>query len=470
MYVYLCFDVEDLVHPDSDDAPRDIANVLSDDGIVASMCVVGEKARLWERRGRRDVVASVAKHDVSLHTNRHSMHPTVAEYLADKGWEEGVEEALRREGPGAGDLARIFGAYPSTWGTSGSSWAPQIPAATRRLGIPSNIYSHVTLDRASAYWFAGQLCYPNGIGLRSGEDACCDNVQFEKQLPELLQEIESLARAGKPCVLLFGGHPTRFMYTQFWDAINYDRGHNTEPGEYRWAPRRDDSAYAMGIRNLRRMVQAVRELPRVRMTSVRSLNGRFLPQSGPVEWHELSRLAGLAANGQRIHVDEPMASPAQALDLLCRAQMRLAEGMPAPAFIPSRRVLGPVESCPALHRTLTLTAAQAMGVSRAIVGHVDATSHLPSYAEVDGFRVGPGPLLVGLARWYCSMRGGRVTPRLTLRPGPEEPAVAPRLAEEQIYQSLPGWPPHRPDLCLDQLALHLRLQTWSLKPAVLAAI
>jgi len=39
MFVYVAFDVEDLVHPDSDDIPRDIADLLADDGIVASMCV-----------------------------------------------------------------------------------------------------------------------------------------------------------------------------------------------------------------------------------------------------------------------------------------------------------------------------------------------------------------------------------------------------------------------------------------------
>ena len=219
------------------------------------------------------------------------MHPTVSEYLEDNGWEDGVDEALRREAPGATDLARIFGAYPSTWGTSGSSWGPQIPAATHRLGIPSNIYAHVSLDRVGAWWFAGQLCYPNGVGLRSGEDACCDDARFEKQLPELLQEIESLARAGTSCVLLFGGHPTRFMYTQFWDAINYSKGRNPDPEDYRSAPRREACDYATGIRNLRRMVRAVRDLPGVEMTSVRALNGQFLPECGPVSWQELSELA-----------------------------------------------------------------------------------------------------------------------------------------------------------------------------------
>ena len=78
MYVYVCFDIEDLVHPGADDVALDIAGMLADDGIVASMCVVGEKARLWERRDRQDVIAAVGQHDVGLHTDLHSVHPTVS--------------------------------------------------------------------------------------------------------------------------------------------------------------------------------------------------------------------------------------------------------------------------------------------------------------------------------------------------------------------------------------------------------
>jgi len=177
------------------------------------------------------------------------------------------------------DLARIFGAYPSLWGTSGSSWAPQIPAATRLLGIPSNIYSHACLDVAGACWFAGQLCYSGGIYLDGLEDTYGDDVAFETHLPALLERIESLVREGAPCLLLFGGHPTRFRYTQFWDAINFSRGHNTDPQDYRSAPRKDDVTYATGLRNLRRMLLAVRDLPGVTLTSVRALSRRFTLES-----------------------------------------------------------------------------------------------------------------------------------------------------------------------------------------------
>jgi hypothetical protein len=46
--------------------------------------------------------------------------------------------------------------------------------------------------------------------------------------------------------------------------------------------------------------------------------------------------------------------------------------------------------------------------------------------------------------------------------------MAKQLAEEGIYKPLPGWPPHDPNLHLDLLALHVRLQSWGLKPARLA--
>ena len=58
MDLYLCFDVEDLVDPGADDPALDIAEMVAGEGVVASMCVVGEKARLLERRGRRDVIAA----------------------------------------------------------------------------------------------------------------------------------------------------------------------------------------------------------------------------------------------------------------------------------------------------------------------------------------------------------------------------------------------------------------------------
>jgi len=67
--------------------------------------------------------------------------------------------------------------------------------------------------------------------------------------------------------------------------------------------------------------------------------------------------------------------------------------------------------------------------------------------------------------WESSHDGALVE----LAPAPGEPAVAIELAQAGIYDKLPHWSPHRPDLRLDLLALHTRLQSWSLRPATLRA-
>jgi hypothetical protein len=52
-----------------------------------------------------------------------------------------------------------------------------------------------------------------------------------------------------------------------------------------------------------------------------------------------------------------------------------------------------------------------------------------------------------------------------LAPAAGEPDAAAELAQAGITDKLPNWPPHRPDLRLDLLAKHTRLQSWSLAPA-----
>src|SRR5258708_18936324 len=107
--VILWFDTEDYLLPADDDACLRLARMLTERHIRATFKVVGEKARVLKRRGRRDVIAALKKHDIGYHANYHSVHPTPTEYLADCGLLDGMAEFARREGGGAADVRRIFG-------------------------------------------------------------------------------------------------------------------------------------------------------------------------------------------------------------------------------------------------------------------------------------------------------------------------------------------------------------------------
>src|SRR5436189_262813 len=66
VYVTLWFDTEDYILTEDDDAAKRLAEMLTRNGVRATFKVVGEKARVLERRGRSDVIAALNRHDMGI--------------------------------------------------------------------------------------------------------------------------------------------------------------------------------------------------------------------------------------------------------------------------------------------------------------------------------------------------------------------------------------------------------------------
>src|SRR5262245_14340694 len=134
--IILWFDTEDYLLPADDDATKRLCEMLTERGIRATFKLVGEKARVLERRGRNDVIAALQKHDSGYHSDFHSVHPKTTESLAGCGWLGGIAEFTRREGDGAADVRRILGVPTlACYGQPGSSWGPQTLAALGAIGV-----------------------------------------------------------------------------------------------------------------------------------------------------------------------------------------------------------------------------------------------------------------------------------------------------------------------------------------------
>src|ERR1041385_6137417 len=78
VYVVLWFDTEAYIEPAADDAALRIATDLDKLGVRATFKVVGEKARMLEARGRKDVIRALEHHDIGYHLNYHSIPPVPA--------------------------------------------------------------------------------------------------------------------------------------------------------------------------------------------------------------------------------------------------------------------------------------------------------------------------------------------------------------------------------------------------------
>lgn len=270
VYYLLWFDTEDFVDPASDDAALRLATTLEKMGAKATFKVVGEKARVLEQRNRRDVISALARHDIGLHTNVHSIPPAPAVYQRGMQTLEAIEEFTRREEPGLRSVQRIFGVLPSCYGQPGDSWTPAANVALRRWGVP--VYmddgGQVGLN-GQPFWLGGMLYVFNlkGYTLRPDinhpETAAATNAKFDDMVTSLK------AKGGGVIQTYF--HPTEFSALEFWDAVNFAGGNYTAKGEYKMPRRRPADSAEKAFGALFDFVRHIQANPDVRIITAREV-------------------------------------------------------------------------------------------------------------------------------------------------------------------------------------------------------
>jgi hypothetical protein len=270
VYVVLWFDTEDYVEPAADDAVLHIARDLTGLGVRATFKVVGEKARVLVQRGRWDVVRALALHDIGYHSDFHSIPPAPSVYLRDLGYVEGAAEFERRERAGAIDVQRIFGVRPSCYGQPGSSWAPQSNTALRHMGIPVYLDegSQVGLD-SQPFWYGG-LLYIYNMGRFTMRAPLDGSGPVENSYQQFDRAASELAARGGGVISIYY-HPTEFVTTEFWDAVNFAKGADRERADWRRPRRRTepDSERCYGI--LHAYVAHMKNVPGVRFATAREM-------------------------------------------------------------------------------------------------------------------------------------------------------------------------------------------------------
>jgi len=243
VYVVFQLDTEDFVTPETDDVLLDLAKLFDKYGVRATFAVVGEKARVLRQRGRWDVIEALKRHDIAYQSNYHSLHPTIAEQLRDSGWDEGVKIVIDREEPGLRDLEEIFGKFPSAYIQPGGDWAPQVPYAMGKLGIP--VYADGIFE-PQPFWFCGVLAVRYALYFderRGPEPGYLDGLKA--RFEELYRSL--LGSGGLLVVVL---HPCMLRTDEFWDAVNFARG--AMPAEAKPAPLCSEEEYRGSAEGFRR--------------------------------------------------------------------------------------------------------------------------------------------------------------------------------------------------------------------------
>jgi peptidoglycan/xylan/chitin deacetylase (PgdA/CDA1 family) len=460
-YLVVTFDTEDYVTPEAegiDNIPKWLAETMTEEGVTGTFFVIGEKARSLESRGRRDVIAAMARHDIGSHTNSGSIHPTVTERLEKAGWDEGVSVVGEQEAAGIADLERIFGVPVRTLARHGGSYGPQLVFALGRLGAGYQ-GSPASLPGHDVVWFCNALNF--SAQYAGFDDAYYRDDLFETVFDKLKRELP--ARIGQADALaLFAGHPTKIRAEEFWD-LNFYGGRNTAPDEWRTPRLRPRETMATARENFRRMMRWLKGRDDIEITTYRELMDVFGAQKETMSRDELRAIASAALTMKALAPTADF-SPAEAFAGLARSIEGFRRARELPRELKTIHPLGPVETPPELPGATRAELVSVYSLALAANEHIDRTGSLPAALEIGSVHIGTGSLFALFSAVYLDLTAGRP------RPNYDVPAFEPypRTNESRVVGEVEGyktWPVHRPDLDMSRLVEFTRLQLWTLKPA-----
>ena len=465
-FLVVTFDTEDYISPESeriDDIPKWLAETMTEEGVTGTFFVIGEKARSLEKRGRRDVIAAMARHDIGSHTNFGSIHPTVTEELEKAGWDDGVRLMLEQEGRGIRELERIFGVPVRMLARHGGSYGPQLVAALGRLGAGYQI-SPVSLPGHDVAWFCNTL---NFSAQYSGfDDAYYRDDLFEPVFEKLKKELPGVVRKAD-VLALFAGHPTKIRAEEFWD-LNFYGGKNTPPEEWRTPRLRPQEAMVTARKNFRRMMKWLKGRDDIEITTYRHLMDVFGAQKETMTREELRVIAAAALRTNALAPTTDF-SPAEAFSGLARAIAAYDRSGGLPPDVETAHPLGPVEMPPGQPEDSGttpggLSVEAVFALARSANETIERTGALPAALEAGGSGIGTGSLFALFSAVYIDLNAGKPGPAYAVRDF--EPY--PRAHEREIAGVVEGyktWPVHRPDLDMSRIVEFTQLQLWTLKPA-----
>jgi hypothetical protein len=464
VYVTLWFDTEDYILPQSDDAAKRLAEMLTRLGVKATFKIVGEKARVLVERGRRDVIAALRKHEIGYHSNYHSIHPTPAEYLQHTDWDDGVAEFYRRESPGVKDIERIFGVTPSCYGQPGSSWGPQSYPALRQMGI--NVYldeaDHVGIDD-QPFYYGGML---NIFRMRS--NVCrmelFSETNLEQGRAQFLAAYEKLKASGGGTISIYY-HPCEWVHQEFWDGVNFSRGANPSRRDWKLPRTRSQDETEKAFRDFEEYVKFIRAQAGVRFVTADELRNLYADRAAAEQFTNDSTFLLARETAEEItfrKYETYSLSAAEIFAILTNSL--LAQSGDRAARITSISLLGPNRSFvrgagqPVLS---SVTGEEFITAVREVVAYCRRTGRIPGEIWIGSNSISPQDYLATVA---ALVTGARSIPQeARIRKGNF-------TADKYVAADAPkifNWVIHPAGFHAPKIMELARLQAWTLKPAAL---
>jgi hypothetical protein len=460
-YVTVVFDVEDYISPvaDSvDEIPLWLAETMTEVGVTGTFFVIGEKARSLEERGRQDVIAAMASHDIGSHTNLGSIHPTVTEILEYADWDQGVQAMLQNESVGFDELERIFNVPVSTLARHGGSYGPQLVYALGQMG-KGYVYSPVQLPDKHAVWFCNSLNFHGDYG--AFDDVYYKDELFNPVFDNLKKNFQSDIE-GLDMISFFACHPTKVRAEQFWD-FNFYEGANPDRDSLKSPTLRPAESMLTARKNFKRLMQFLKDQEDIEVVTISELMEKFSYQPDFISRKDLLKIAEKVGSARQVVYDDVYA-PSEVFAALTQSLLEYRQNGKIPVKLNREAPLGPMEMPPETTEISMVSMEQVFELAAASMDIIRNQGHLPSKLMVVEGSIGTGSLLHLFSSTYLDLAGKE--------PGDSYKVIPfdayPKELEEIIISEVEGykdWIVHRTDLDMSNLADLTRMQLWTLKPA-----
>ena len=436
--VLFFFDTEDFTCDESNDAIRDIANVLHDEGVRGQFAMVGQLGPFLEEMKRKDVIDALKHHLVGSQTLYHSKHPNIVEYGDIEDYEAAYRRTWEEEKRGFDLLEKALG-QRVTWcsvfpGNANSYVGLYVHS---KLGSPFFGGGNMSFKpgERDAAWFVNQFHLPYYKKLH------LESFIPPRPMFDLAQRLDELSV--REVVTLYM-HPHMALSKRHWDGPNFNPRDPVEWGKWRPTPKRDKTDVAIYYDRLRTFVRALVKDPRFEVTDCERLYKSFAKRV-PIGRAEIPEIRK-SLDGRL----GPIASRWCVADAF-QAAVKLLRGEKShtPGY-----VYGFLHPPKGVDKETKVKAADL----KAAAAKLDLDTFIPPQIEVGGTKIGPADFL------YAALEA--------LDTGADTVCVKPRDQLGPIHQLMPtlatysmkgGWPLYMDTFEDKYLTPRLRLQLWTLR-------
>lgn len=288
--VLLFFDTEDFTCDRSNDAIRDIANILTEEKVVGHFNMVGLLCEELVRLRRMDVLDSLKGHAIGTQTYGHSLHPAICELSDREDFGEAYRAVLAQEAEAIGMIRaatatdRVIFQDPP-----GNSWSYVSFYAYADLGVKfvcGGGFTDRPLTSKGAYG-AGGIVRRNNVAL--GLWYCnCYQIPYSSMFglegflpregykpPDVKKILDD--SAGRD-LISFYMHPHMAVKTKHWDGINYKRKNLVEWGKWIPAPDRPAEDTKVFYDRLRSFIRTIKADSRFELIDLRDFEKTLKPR------------------------------------------------------------------------------------------------------------------------------------------------------------------------------------------------